>query len=227
MPSSLQQKTAFILYNQSSSVDTKINTKVDANASLVTFEGILKKNWDDHSFRLNTMAHLSSLGGELEAGRWSSEFDYDYRLDKRYAFNYTLGYKKEPLGRFRNQFYTGPSFGVTVIDRENARLDVKGNVLFDNDKLNEEQSDTYVSSRVGALYTWNVQDNLKFIQEEIYKVRLDENEKHVFYSKSAIESKITPKLVVGITYKVDYINVPSESLLNTNRTFLTSLKYKY
>lgn len=222
-----QQNGSILSYSKVLFIDTKINTKVDANVSLLTFEGTIKKKYDNHIFRAYTTAYLSSLEGAPVKNKWTSQLDYDYQFGKRYSFNYILGYRKDHFSGSQYQIYTGPSIGIKMIDQGAYTFDLRGNILFDKNKPEEEQSDLYLSSRLGAIYTWRVQDNLKFIQEGSYKVRFNETENYIFYSKSAIESKIAPNLSVGVSYKVDCINSPSTSLLNTNRTFSTLLILKY
>lgn len=215
-----QQNATIFTYRKSSFIDAKIDTKADANLSLLGFEGMVKKKYDNHIFRAYTTAYHSSIEGAAVKNKWSSEVNYDYQLGERYSLNYMFGYKKT---YWQNQVYTGPSIGVKMFDKETHRLDLRGNILFDKDKLEEQ----HLSGKVGAIYTWKAQDNLKFIQEGSYRVRLNEADNYIIYSKSAIESKITPKFSVGVSYKVDCINTPEVPSLNTNSTLSALLTLKY
>lgn len=215
-----QQKLTLLTYSNSSFIDTKIDTKADVNSSLLGIEGTVKKKWDDHLFRMYTTAYCSSSEREAARNRWSSELNYDYRFAERYSFNYMVGYRKD---YWQQRMYTGPSIGIRMIDAENYKLDLRGNILFDKNKLEEQ----YLSGKVGAIYTWKGLDDLKFIQEGSYRVRLNEADNYIMYSKSAIESKITPRLSAGVSYKVDCINSPQLPELSTYRTLSALVTFKY
>lgn len=219
----MAEETPIITHSEFSYINTKGNT----NTTSLAFEGSAKKQWDEHIFRLNANMYKSSDNGKSSKDKWSSEFNYDYQICPRTSLNYLIGYKEDRFSGFDYQFYSGPGMGVKAIDSATHKLDFQANILYGEDKPENLPSDSYFSSKLGAMYKWQIQENLKFIQEATYRINLEETQYNFFYSKSAIETKINSTLSMGVSYKVDYVNTPPPPSLKTDRTFLVSLIIDY
>lgn len=206
---------------------TSSEIKNDANASLLGFEGTLQQKWDTHVLRASTSGHFRVSEGMTTKNRWTSELNYDYHLGERLLLNSVLGYNEAYFSGLQQKFYMGPSFGVKMVDEEKHRLELRGNILFHRDKVDELRPEEYFSSRMGALYTWDAQDNLRFTQEESCKIRLSQTDHYIFYSKSTLEKRINPWLWMGVNYKVDAFSIPDASSMYTDRTFFASLQIRY
>lgn len=205
-----------------------INTKGNSNVESLAFEGNAKSRWDLHIFRAHADAYRSTVNGAVSKSKWSTELNYDYQFDEIISTNYMIGYKEDRFSRFDYQFYTGPGLGWKVIDGTSEKLSLQGNLLFAEDKPQEQPVDDYFSSKIGAEYQWKIQDNLKFIQEATYRVNLEQPKYWFVYSKTAIESKINSTLSMGVSYKLDYVNTPPPSTLSrTDKTFMVSLIVDY
>lgn len=206
---------------------SRIDTKSDTNASLLVFESALQKKWDDHLLRVSTNGYFLSSDTITMKDKWISELNYGYQLGEGHSLSYMVGYNKDSFSGVRQKFYTGPALGVRMFNRGSHKLELQGNILFDKDKYGEQQPECYFSSRLGAIYTWKGEDNLKFIQEESYKVKFDEAENYIFYSKSTIESRVNSRLSLGINYKFDYINAPALSTPYAGSTLSALLNIRY
>jgi putative salt-induced outer membrane protein len=171
--------------------------------------------------------YRSSDRGKTSKDKWSSEFNYDYQICPRTSLNYLIGYKEDRFSGFDYQFYSGPGMGVKVIDSPDHKFDLQANILYGEDKPDTLPKDSYFSSKLGAIYNWKIQENLKFIQEVTYRINLEETQYSFFYSKSAVETKINSTLSMGVSYKVDYVNTPPPPSVKTDRTFLVSLIIDY
>lgn len=219
-----EQKGNLLTHAKFSCIDTKKN---DTNASLLVLESAFQKKWDDHMLRISTNGYFLSSDTTTMKDKWISELNYGYQFGDGQSLSYLIGYNKDSFSGFQQKFYTGPALGVKMLNREKHKLELQGNILFDKDKYGEQQPESYFSSRVGAIYTWKGQDNLKFVQEESYKVKLHEADNYIFYSKSTIESKINSRLSMGINYKYDYINTPASSSPYTLSTLSALLNLRY
>ncbi|MDD3597797.1 MAG: DUF481 domain-containing protein [Sulfuricurvum sp.] len=204
-----------------------IDSKGNSNTSSLAFEGNAKTKWDLHILRVHLDAYRASSDGETSKNKWSSEFNYDYQFDEVYSLNYMIGYKEDHFSGYEYKFYTGPGIGMKAIDEKTQQLDFQANLLFGRDKPDNDDSENYFSTNLGGIYKWKIQENLKFIQEATYRVKLDDTKYYFLYSKSAIESKINSTLSMGLSYKVDYANTPPAPSLHTDRTFLASLIIDY
>ncbi|MDD2781832.1 DUF481 domain-containing protein [Sulfuricurvum sp.] len=219
----MAEETPIITHSEFSYINTKGNT----NTTSLAFEGAAKKQWDKNIFRLNANMYKSTDSGKTSKDKWSSEFNYDYQICPRTSLNYLIGYKEDRFSGFDYQFYSGPGMGVKVIDSPAHNLDVQANILYGEDKPEYLPRDSYFSSKLGAIYHWQIQENLKFIQEATYRINLEDTQQNFFYSKTAIENKINSTLSMGVSYKIDYVNTPPPPSVRTDRTFLVSLIIDY
>lgn len=219
----MAEETPIITHSEFSYINTKGNT----NTTSLAFEGTAKKQWDQHIFRLNANMYKSTDSGKTSKDKWSSEFNYDYQICPRTSLNYLIGYKEDRFSGFEYQFYSGPGMGVKVIDSSTHKLDMQANILYGEDKPEHLPRDSYFSSKLGAIYHWQIQENLKFIQEATYRINLEKTQYNFFYSKSAVETKINSTLSMGVSYKIDYVNTPPPPSVKTDRTFLVSLIIDY
>ncbi len=204
-----------------------INTKGNTNTESLAFDGNAKTAYGLHIFRARADIYQSSDNGVTSKEKWSAELNYDYQFTPRVSVNYLIGYKEDRFSGFDYQFYTGPGIGVKVIDEPNHKLDAQANILYARDKPEHFPSDDYLSAKLGALYQWQIQENLKFVQEATYRVSLEDAGHYFAYSKSSIETKINSIFSMGIGYKVDYVNTPPPPSQRTDRTFLASLIMDY
>jgi putative salt-induced outer membrane protein len=177
--------------------------------------------------RLHADAYKSQDDGTDSKNKWSTDLNYDYQFDPTVSFNYLIGYKKDHFSGFDYQLYTGPGMGMKVLNSDAHKLDFQANMLYSQDKPENEPLDTYVSTKFGGIYQWKIQDNVKFIQEATYRVDLEKMNNYFVYAKTAFETKINSSLSMGVSYKIDYVNMPPPPAGNNDRTFLVSLIIDY
>jgi len=199
-----------------------INPKKSTDIPLVAFEGAIKKQWDEHALNINVNLCKSTDTDKMSKDKWSSELSYNYQLGSRMCLNYLVGYKEDRFSGLDYQLYSRPEIEVKAIDHGTHKLNLKANLLYGENKLETLQSDSYSSSKVGAIYHWQAKDNLKFTQESFYRVNLENTQYSYINSKIAMETKLTPALSMGLNYKVDYMNIPILSS-KTDRTIFVSL----
>lgn len=199
-----------------------IDAKRSTDIPLITFEGTAKKQWDEHALGINVNLCKSTDSEKMSKEKWSSELSYNYQIGSRTCINYLVGYKEDRFIGLDYQLYSKPEIGVKAIDSAEHQLDFKANLLYGENKSENGPTNSYSSSKVGAIYRWQVKENLKFTQESFYRINLENTQYNNFNSKIAVEKKISPILSLGISYKIDYMNIPL-SPSTTDRTFLVSL----
>ncbi len=227
--------TASLLFAAEADRDLKTHTELSlVNASGNTdntsfaFEMKADKNYGKHEFRADANAYYSKDSDISTKNKWMLELNYDYMITDRLSFNYLFGYKQDKFSGFDYQFYTGPGVGYKVVNTTKHKLNVQANLLYSIDKI-ENISDTndYLGYGAGLNYEWLVMENLKFKQDLKYRGSFDDSENYFVNSKTAIESKISGMFSMGISYAIDYANLPAAGKESTDRTLLASLIIDY
>ncbi len=196
-------------------------------------------NTDTKSFGLDfhgekEIDQLNKLALDLEAGyaqtdgtetknAWLAELNYFYKFSERLSFNYLIGYKDDKFSGFDNQFYTGPGLEYLVYKTDKMSLTTNANVLFERDKYDNGDTDSYTAGRAGLLFEYKIYDNLKFVEDANIRTKFSNMSNYFLYSKSSIYSKINGNLSLGVSYKLDYQNEPPASKKKTDTTFMVSL----
>ncbi|WP_455757310.1 DUF481 domain-containing protein [Sulfurimonas sp.] len=209
-------------------------TKTQGNTDTTAFnlDTKLKKAWDKHIFALSIDAHFAEDSGVETKNKYLTELTYDYQFTKRFAFSYLNGLKNDKFSGYDYQFYSGPGakYKAIVSDKHNLTLD--GNVLYSKDKI--ERTSTvasytkdYTSLRAKAAYQWQMFDNLKFSQEASYRTEAEKTNNFFVFSKTAFSSKISDIFSAGISYKVDYVNLPATGKEHSDKTLTANLIMDY
>ena len=241
---------AFKTHTELSYVSTEGNT--DTEALSLDFNG--KKAWGVHSLALDFEALYGTDSGVENKNKLFAELNYDWQFAKRLAFNYVVGYKDDKFSGFDYQFYTGPGAKYIVLDDKTLKLDVQANVLFNaNQEMDKYYSDAgftdevkypYPDGKAGLYkvdgiyddyygymlkgkFQWLITEGFKFIQNASYRGDFDDMDNYFVTSKSALESRINSMFSMGISYKIDYVNLPPAGNERTDKTFMTSLIIDY
>ncbi len=203
--------------------NTKGNT--DTTRFGLDFHGERKRK--KNTITLDVDALQSSSNGVEDNNKWSALLQYDRDLTKRIYFNYLVYYGEDKFSGFDYQFNTGPGFGYKAIDNETHKLKLHANALYSKDDIQNGGTNEYASWVAGFKYTWAVLENLDFAQDASFKSQFDHFENYFVYSKTAIESALNSTFSLGMSYKVDYKNIPAEGRKRTDRVFLASLIINY
>ena len=213
----------------------------------------LKKEWEKHIANVKITAQYGEENGIETKNKWLIELQYDYKFTETFAFNYLLGYKDDSFSTYDYQFYTGPGAKYIPIKSDTQNLDLSANILYAEDKLMDvytydvagtptidpypylnggTKSATgatrdYAAYRAALNYDLQMLENLKFTQELNYRGDFDDSDNYFVYSKSGLSTKISDYLSAGITYTVDYVNIPAPDKETTDSTFTASLIINY
>jgi putative salt-induced outer membrane protein len=238
----------FITHTELSYVQTQGNT--NTNAFSLDFAG--DKAWDKHSLKLDLDILYGSDDNVETKNKLLTELNYDYLFAKHFSVNYLVGYKYDRFSGFEYQFYTGPGIKYIPFDNKVHKLDFQGNILYNMDEtmdkyydangdeikypypdgtdgatLEKGESDDYIGYSLKLNYDWQIIESLKFVQELSYRSDFDDSDNYFAFSKTAFEVKISDIFSMGISYKVDYTNLPPSEKEYADRTFMTSLIIDY
>jgi putative salt-induced outer membrane protein len=203
--------------------DTKGNTKTSQFGLALHAERKRKKN----TITLDLTALQSSSNGIENNNKWLALLQYDRALSDVLYFNYLVSYGEDKFSGFDYQFNTGPGLGYKLLQSDTQKLDLRGNVLYSKDKIAGGGTNEYVSGLAGLEYAWQILDNLSFHEDATYKLQFDDADNYFVYSKTAINSKINGNFSLGLSYQIDYKNIPAATKERTDRVFLASLIIDY
>ncbi len=246
-----EKEVSFVTHTELSYVRTQGNT--DTTALSLDFTGTQKIN--DFSIKLDLDALYGDENSIENKNKLIGEVNFDYQFSKYFTVNYLYGYKDDKFSGFEYQQYTGPGVKYIAVASKVHNLDIQANALYSQDNemlkyydnatgdevkypysegLNNAAPDSlsgqikYYTGFIAKFnYNWQVNDSLKFLQEASYRGDFDDNNNYFAFSKTGIESKLASMLSLGISYKIDYTNLPPAGNLYTDTTFMTSLIIDY
>ncbi|QOP40261.1 DUF481 domain-containing protein [Sulfurimonas marina] len=229
-------------------VQTSGNTETEA----FNFELDIKKEWTKNVVTFEFDGQYATDKNVETKNKYTAELDYGYKFSERFSLNYLVGFKSDKFSGFRYQFYTGPGAKYKAIDQEAHKLSLEGNILYSVDQYEDvwvdalgtqlaypydgvvkdhisvpAYKDDYASYRIKGVYDWKILETLKFKQELSFRGSFEQGDKYFIYSKSAINNKINSIFSAGISYKVDYVNLPADGKQKTDRTFAVNLILDY
>ncbi len=205
-------------------IDTQGNTRTQT----FNLDASAKKNWGKHMFSLSADAQYATTDDVENKNKYTIELNYDYSVTPKLAFGYLLGFKQDRFSSYDYQIYTGPSAKYTVIKSEEQNLNFEANILYAKDKFKiSKETNEYAAYRIAAFYDKQLLKNLNFFQELSYRSDLSDSENFFAYSKSSLTSKLSNMLSAGLSYKVDYVNLPAPGKEYTDRTFTANLIIDY
>lgn len=203
--------------------NTQGNTRTTKFALGFHGERKRKKN----TMTLDFDALQSSSNGVEDNNKWLSVFQYDRDIIKGLYFNYVISYGEDRFSGFDYQFYTGPGFGYKVLQNDVHTLSVRANALYSKDSIENGGTNEYAAWLAGFKYKWQILDNLSFAEDAHFKSQADHFENYFVYSKTSIESQINGTFSLGLSYQVDYKNIPAFERQRTDRVFLATLIINY
>jgi len=228
-----------------------IETSGNTNTQTFNLDAKAKKGWGKHIGNFMFDGQYASQDDIETKNKFVTELTYDYEFTNRFSFNYLAGYKKDRFSGFDYQAYTGPGakYKAIVSDAHNLTLD--GNVLYSIDSYENAYvdgtgaviaypnstagatlqtaayDDNYPSYRAKGVYGWQILKNLKFDQELSFRGSFETADKYFVFSKTAFSSKISDMFSAGISYKVDYVNLPADGKDSTDTTLTANLILDY
>ncbi|MBE0498061.1 MAG: DUF481 domain-containing protein [Campylobacterales bacterium] len=203
--------------------NTKGNTETSQFGLALHAERKRKKN----TITFDLSALQSSSNGIENNSKWRALLQYDRALSEDLYFNYLASYGEDKFSGFDYQFNTGPGLGYKVLQSDRQKLNLRGNALYSKDDIAGGGTSEYGSGLAGLEYAWQIMDNLSFHEDATYKLQFNDTDNYFVYSKTAINSKINGNFSLGLSYQIDYKNIPAEMKERTDRVFLASLIIDY
>jgi putative salt-induced outer membrane protein len=244
---STKDNDALVTHTELGYIETTGNTKT----TTFNLDAKAKKGWEKHIGNFMFDGQYASDNSIETKNKFVTEVTYDYEFTNRFSFNYLLGYKKDRFSGFESQLYTGPGAKYKAIVSDAHNLTFDGNILYAEDIYDTvyvdgtgaviaypastagstvqtpSYKDRYSAYRVKGVYSWQMLENLKFDQELSFRGSFEKSDNYFAYSKSALSSKISSIFSAGVSYKVDYVNIPADGKEKTDTTLTLNLIMDY
>jgi len=231
-----------------------ISTDGNTETKTYSLDAKVTKGFDKHLFTLSFDGQYASDEEVETKNKYFVELEYDYEFTSRFAFDYLIGYKDDKFAGFEYQAYTGPGVKYKAIMNDTHNLSLDSNILYSEDSIEDVEHDAngniieypnadeivvdpnktiygevddYIALRVGFLYDWKITETFGFTQEATYRVDTEDTDVYFAYSKTAFSSKISDIFSAGISYKIDYINLPAEGKEKSDTTLTATLTIDY
>ena len=244
----MMQENPFATHTEMGYIETGGNTQTQT----FNLESKAEKDWGHHVAKGFIDSQYATNRNIETKNRFLAELTYDYEFTNILAFNYLAGYKKDRFSGFKSQMYTGPGarYKFLVSEEENFTLD--GNLLYAVDHYEDAYTtatgayipypnpipadailqraaykNSYMAFRVKGDYDKQLLENLKFNQEITYRSSFEDIENFFVFSKTALSSKINDLFSAGISYKIDYVNLPANGKDTTDTTLTANLILDY
>jgi len=218
------EETPFVSHAELGYTSTSGNTQTDT----FTFDGNVKKAWDEHSLFLKADAQYAKDKETELKNKIFTELKYDYAFADTLSFDYIVGYKNDKFSGYSYQSYTGPGVKYKAIVNKEHNLDLTGSILYAMDEVEgATDKDTYSSYKAEANYAWQIMETLKFAQDLTYRASFEEADNYFIYSKSALSTKISDMFSAGISYKIDYTNLAPVGNEKSDKTLAVNLILDY
>lgn len=217
------EETPFVTHTELGYIQTEGNTKTET----FNLDAKATKSWDAHALTLKADAQYAKDSDVETKNRYSAELKYGYSLSERFALGYLVGYKEDKFSGYEYQAYTGPDATYKAIVSETQNLLFEAAILYAQDKLDDQEAETYGSYRVSLAYDLQILENLKFTQDASYRGSMEDQENYFVISKSALTSKISDILSAGLSYKVDYANIIPPERVHTDKTLTANIIIDY
>ena len=229
-----------------------ISTEGNTQTETYALETKIKKGFEKNLFTLKFDGQYAEDQKVATKNKYTIELVYNYEITNTIAFNYLIAYKDDRFSGYNYQVYTGPGLAYKAIAIEKHNLSIDGNILYSQDDFEDVNYDAsgntitypnaintptaskikgktqdYTSFRAKISYEWQLLKDLKFNQEISYRTGFEDTKNYFVFSKTAFSSKVSDILSAGISYKVDYANIPAEGKESTDRTLTATLSVDY
>ncbi|MDD2789717.1 MAG: DUF481 domain-containing protein [Sulfurimonas sp.] len=226
-----EQSDTFISHSELGFNKTSGNT----DTTTLNLDGKAEKNLGKHAFTASIDGQYAENNGVESKNKFVAELNYDYALTDRLDFNYLAGYKDDKFSRFDYQIYTGPGAKYLVFKDDIHKLTVDGNLLYAKDSIarvnydaagdiikypnaddiatvtyDPSYTESYAAYRLKGVYERQLLENLKFGQELSYRSSFKDQSNFFVYSKTGLSTKLSTLFSAGMSYKIDYVNLPGD-----------------
>ncbi len=125
------------------------NTKGNTNTERFALDFHGERKHMKNTIILDVDALTSSSNGTEDNNKWLAVLQYNRDLSDRLFLNYLISYGEDKFSGFDYQFNTGPGLGYKAFKSDTQKLDLRSNLLYSQDKLDNGDKNEYASFLAG------------------------------------------------------------------------------
>ena len=211
--------------------------QTSGNSETTTVKGALSYTNKGDIYRIYIDA--SALYGSSKGEKNAEEIKLKTRFERRFLplfIFWDINYYRNPFKGYNQSLGTGPGVGVYILNNDKLYLTLSYYVYRVINKLTDKYSSSDIDNKTERYYQhhieerfkWKILPNLSLKEKLIYKITSRAKEDYFVDLYTAIESKITDRLSLEISYTVNYQNRPvGKKIKRTDTIFMTGIKYSF
>ncbi len=211
--------------------------QTSGNSETTTLKGALSYTNKGDIYRIYIDA--SGLYGSSKGKKNAEEIKLKTRFERRFLpifVFWDINYHRNPFKGYRQSLGTGPGIGVYILHNDKLYLTVSYYIYRVINKLTGrytsekfiKNTERYYQHHIEERFKWKILPNLSFKEKLIYRITSRTKEDYFIDLYTAVESKITDRLSLEISYTVNYQNRPvGKKIKRTDTIFMTGIKYSF
>lgn len=212
-----------------------VQTSGNSETSTLKF----KFNYTDKGKIYRKYIDMSVLYGESKGKKNAEEEKFNGRFERRFlpffAF-WDLHLHRNPFKGYDYSIGTGPGLGVYLLKDENKSLSVSYYIYRVYNRLTDRYTEKDLGRKIERYFMHNIEQRfrikltptVKIKEKLVYKITSRKRDDYFIDGYLALESNLTKRLTLEVSYTINYQNLPVENKLKRLDTvFMTSIGYKF
>ncbi len=211
--------------------------QTSGNSETTTLKGALSYTNKGDIYRVYIDA--SGLYGSSKGKKNAEEIKLKTRFERRFLplfIFWDIKYYRNPFRGYSQSIGTGPGVGVYILNNDKLYLTLSYYVYRVINKLTDrytsetftKNTERYYQHHIEERFKWKILRNLSFKEKLVYKITSRAKEDYFVDLYTAIESKITDRLSLEISYTANYQNRPvGKKIKRTDTIFMTGINYSF
>ena len=187
-----------------------VQTKGNTDTQTFNLDGKIDKTIDLHSLEFKFDVIYGENSGVQNKNRYTLIGNYGYKFSSKVGATYNVTYIDDKFSGYEYQFATGPGLTYDAYSSDIQHLKLKAGILYAKDKFDNGSINEYASYATTLNYDIQLLEDLKFLQDLTFKGDMKNSKNYFVYSKSALTTKISNYFSAGLSYKVNYMNLPPD-----------------
>lgn len=208
------------------SADLGLTLTSGNSETLLVAGGVVgKREWTRSSLELgiagaygedNSVANVQTLRG------WGQ---YDKDFTKNWYWLARVDALHDGISDIDYRITLSPGVGRHIINKKKTKLDVEAGISYVFEYKGGTQSD-YFALRLGEHFEHEFNDRVKLVQNFEIFPQLDDFENYFFNFNIGVETAMSEKLSMTLTFFDTYNNVPAPGLEKNDMKLIAGLKYR-
>lgn len=202
--------------------------KTSGNSSAETAAAKIEVALKEDTNRFHIKVHyIRSLNdGVARVEKLMGESKYEHIFSGSFFGYIGMDYLRDRFAGFKHRLSVGPGFGFDIVNTKKHILKVYLSAVYFYEKYSADTlaSEQFFSSKAGLSYEWKIRENIFVKSLTNFALSFKNSDKYYINQEITLEVAMTNKLSLGISYVLNYQNLPSlDDIKRTDTTFHTSL----